>query len=155
MAHVKVARAHQQHTLILGHTGSHGGLQSFGTSGNLCTVVRPKHPPPPPLPSPPPLLRARLYYYSSTSFPGCRDYHHGRKAIHLLDSWKYTSALRKWSIFPTAKVLNVPQTRQSWSKPYVKMGQFKKLCYNSSFTQTAIISFELTYFYVWFSGKYT
>ena len=33
--------------------------------------------------------------------------------------------LHERSIFPTAKVLSVPQIRQSWSKPYIKMGQFK------------------------------
>ena len=45
----------------------------------------------------------------------------------------------KRSIFPTAKVLNVPLIRQSWSKPYIKMGQFKTFVTTQSFMQTAII----------------
>ena len=48
---------------------------------------------------------------------------------------------RKRSIFPTAKVLNVPQIRRGWSKPHnvIKMGQFKTFVTTQSFMQTAII----------------
>ena len=45
----------------------------------------------------------------------------------------------KRSIFPTAKVLNVPLIRQSWSKPYIKMDQFETFVTTQSFMQTAII----------------
>ena len=50
-----------------------------------------------------------------------------------IPQYAYPLFVRERSIFPTAKVLNVPQIRQSWSKPYIKMGQFKTFCYNLEF----------------------
>ena len=88
--------------------------------------------------------RWRETAYSRDAFVDSRDQEHWICNVNtdmitdLLNPYMFIK-LRERSIFPTAKMLNALQIRQSWSKTIHKNGSIKTFVTTQSFMQTAII----------------